>query len=166
MAVYARRAWLAFLVLYLAATGATALVSPFLFAGVGSNPAFWILLVLLVGAVVAVPVASRAGRGGWAFIASSLTIVAMIFLSGVSLYPRLVPARPNLDLSLTIHNAASSPLTLEVMLIIALVGMPLVLAYTVVIYRVFRGKTSPGAAYSPEVAAGGTAPERPGTRAV
>jgi cytochrome d ubiquinol oxidase subunit II len=41
---------------------------------------------------------------------------------------------------LTIHNAASSPKTLGIMLTIALIGIPLVLSYTVSIYWVFRGK--------------------------
>jgi cytochrome bd ubiquinol oxidase subunit II len=71
----------------------------------------------------------------------------MISLAGLSLFPRLVPARPDLGNSLTIHNAASTPRTLQVMLIIALIGMPLVLAYTVFIYRTFRGKAVAGAAY-------------------
>ena len=42
--------------------------------------------------------------------------------------------------SLDIYNGASTHLTLKIMFIIALIGMPLVLGYTVVIYRVFRGK--------------------------
>jgi len=87
-------------------------------------------------------VAMRRARPGLAFLASSATIVAMIFLGALSLYPRLVPARPDLAQSLTAYNAASSPLTLRTMLVIALIGMPLVLAYTIAIYRVFRGKVS------------------------
>jgi cytochrome bd ubiquinol oxidase subunit II len=43
-------------------------------------------------------------------------------------------------LSVTIFNAASSPKTLSIMLIIALVGMPLVLAYTALVYWTFHGK--------------------------
>jgi len=42
--------------------------------------------------------------------------------------------------SLTIYNAASSPKTLGIMLLIALIGVPLVLSYTASIYWVFRGK--------------------------
>ena len=42
--------------------------------------------------------------------------------------------------SVTIFSAASSPKTLTIMLIIAAVGMPFVLAYTAVIYWTFRGK--------------------------
>ena len=37
-------------------------------------------------------------------------------------------------------NASSSKLTLTVMLIIALVGMPFVIGYTIYVYRAFRGK--------------------------
>ena len=42
--------------------------------------------------------------------------------------------------SLTIYNAASSPKTLGIMLTIAAIGVPVVLAYTVSIYWIFRGK--------------------------
>ena len=54
-------------------------------------------------------------------------------------YPNLVRATDP-ALSLTITNASSSALTLKVMLIIAIVGMPLVIAYTIYAYRVFKGK--------------------------
>ena len=52
-----------------------------------------------------------------------------------------MPARPDLARSLTIYNASSSPRTLTVMLVIALIGMPFVIGYTIWIYRVFRGQT-------------------------
>ncbi len=42
--------------------------------------------------------------------------------------------------SLTYLNAAASPLTLKVLLIIVAIGVPLVLAYGTMIYRIFRGK--------------------------
>jgi cytochrome bd ubiquinol oxidase subunit II len=41
---------------------------------------------------------------------------------------------------LNIYNAASSQKTLNIMLIIALSGIPFVLAYTISIYWIFRGK--------------------------
>jgi cytochrome d ubiquinol oxidase subunit II len=46
-------------------------------------------------------------------------------------------------LSLTITNSSSSALTLKVMLIIALVGMPAVVGYTIFAFRVFKGKARP-----------------------
>jgi len=56
------------------------------------------------------------------------------------LYPNLVIASNDASLSLTIFNASSSFRTLGVMLVIALIGMPVVIGYTVFIHRIFRGK--------------------------
>ena len=61
-------------------------------------------------------------------------------LFGLEMYPNLILSNPNPDHSLTIYNAASSPKTLRIMLNIALTGVPVVLAYTVSIYWIFRGK--------------------------
>jgi cytochrome d ubiquinol oxidase subunit II len=55
------------------------------------------------------------------------------------MFPTLVRATDP-ALSLTVYNAASSPATLSIMLVIALIGIPFVLAYTIGIYWVFRGK--------------------------
>jgi cytochrome d ubiquinol oxidase subunit II len=64
----------------------------------------------------------------------------LLALFGVGLYPNLVSSLPQPEHSLTIYNAASSPKTLKIMLIIAGLGVPLVLAYTASIYWIFRGK--------------------------
>jgi len=132
--------WTVFVLLYLVATLATVFAAPFLFDGILSNPLFWIFFLALLGAVVYVPVANRAGTFLRAFLASSVTIVAMIGLAATSLFPRMVPSSLDLASSLTIYNASSTARTHTVMLIITLIGMPLVIVYTAYIYRVFRGK--------------------------
>lgn len=132
--------WMAFVVIYLIATVATIFVSPFLFEGILRNPLFWPLLLLLLGGIVYVPVAAAAGKFPRAFLSTAVTIAAMMGLTGISLYPRWVPSSLDLNYSLTIYNASSTPRTLTNMLIIALIAMPIVVAYTVYIYRVFRGK--------------------------
>ncbi len=142
MARWTTGAWTAFVVLYAAATAATLFVSPFLFAGILAGPLFWILLVLLLGTVVYIPVAVRAEQFVRAFLASAAMIGAMIGLMGLSLYPRMVPSSIDLNNSLTIYNASSTPRTLTVMLIIVLIGMPLVIVYTSYIYKVFMGKVT------------------------
>ena len=76
------------------------------------------------------------------FLFSSLTFLGLWGVAGAIHYPNLVRATEP-ALSLTITNASSSALTLKVMLIIALVGMPLVVGYTVFAYRVFKGKVRP-----------------------
>jgi len=67
-------------------------------------------------------------------------MIALMGLFGLEMYPNLVLSNPDVANSLTIHNAASSQKTLGIMLTIALIGVPIVLAYTVSIYWIFRGK--------------------------
>ncbi|MFN3466403.1 MAG: cytochrome d ubiquinol oxidase subunit II [Candidatus Brocadiales bacterium] len=133
-------AWIAFVILYFLATLVTLFVSPFLFAGLLNNPLFWILFLVLLASILYIPMATKAGECFRAFLASSLTIACIIGLIGVSLFPMLVPSSTDLAYSLTIYNASSTSRTLTVMLIIALIGMPFVIGYTMYIYRVFKGK--------------------------
>lgn len=79
---------------------------------------------------------------GQAFLSSALGIACQVILVGVALFPNLVTASNNAAHSLTIYSAASSQKTLTIMLIIALIGMPLVVSYTVVVYWTFRGKVT------------------------
>jgi cytochrome d ubiquinol oxidase subunit II len=134
--------WGAFAALYAAATVATVYVSPFLFEGALRNPLWLAPAVLVVAACAAIPLLHRADRPGLAFVASSTTIVAAILAAAASLFPRLVPSSLGLEKSLTIYNAASTPRTQTVMLVIALAGMPIVIAYTIWVYRMFRGKVA------------------------
>lgn len=145
----AGRAWVVFAVLYAAATAASAVVSPFLFRKTG-EPLFWLLAALLVAAVAAVGLALRAGRVGAAFAASSASIVLAVLAAAHSAYPYLVPSRLGLEHSLTVTNASSSPRTLLTMLVIALLGMPFVLAYTIGVHWIFRGKVTAGPMYGEE----------------
>ena len=134
--------WWAVLLLYAGATLATVVVSPFLFENLFTMPAAWVMIaVLLLGLLGTRKFACGCTRQyGWALFSSAVTILAMIALVGLSLFPRLVPALGDLDRSLTIHNSSSTLRTLATMLIIALIGVPLVLVYTACIYRAFRGK--------------------------
>jgi cytochrome d ubiquinol oxidase subunit II len=103
-------------------------------------PLLWIVPVLNVLAVLNIPRAIHKGIEGYAFFSSSCMIAAFVFLFITALYPFLVPASNDPSNSLTIVNAASSERTLQIMLLIAVLGMPCVLAYSGVIYWTFRGK--------------------------
>jgi len=138
---WASGAWAAFIALYAVSTVASYAVAPYLFERWFANPLTWVFFALLLASCVAGPAAVRASRFGRAFAASAAATVSVIALAAVGMYPRLLPARPDLAGSLTIYNASSTPRTLTVMLVIALVGMPLVILYTAFIYRAFRGKT-------------------------
>lgn len=137
---WALKGWVAFVVLYAIATTASIVFAPHLFEGVGTNPLFWLFVLLLLAAILAVPFYGRRAKHGLAFLGSSLTLIALIALAAIGMFPRLVISSTDIAYSLDIYNAASTPLTQTVMLIIALVGMPLVLAYTAYVYYVFKGK--------------------------
>jgi cytochrome d ubiquinol oxidase subunit II len=77
-------------------------------------------------------------RPGWAFGMTGLTIALSTITIFMSLYPRVIPSTLNPDWSLTIYNAASSPYTLKVMTIVALIFVPIVLIYQGWTYWVFR----------------------------
>ncbi len=79
-------------------------------------------------------------RQAWrSFLACSAAVAGLALAAAAALYPNLVPATVAAR-SLTVDNAHSSDLTLSVMLLVALIGMPLVLGYTAFVYWKFRGK--------------------------
>ncbi len=104
----------------------------------------WPVVILNVLAVANIPRAIFKGKPFYAFISSSCTIAALTFLFGIALFPNLITSSLNPDWSLTIYNASSSETTLGIMQIIAFCGMPFVLAYTIIIYWVFKGKVELG----------------------
>lgn len=132
--------WITYVVLYLLATFYTIFEAPYLFAGTLSSPLFWVVFLLLLVSIIYIPVAVKAKKLFAGFIASSVSIASIIGIAAISLFPRLVPSSIDLNNSLTIYNASSSEGTLTAMLIIALIGVPIVIAYTIYIYRVFKGK--------------------------
>lgn len=104
---------------------------------------WYILFVLLADilAVMNIPREIHRGREFRAFLSSCVAMLLLMATFGLTYYPHMLYSFPNPENSLTIHNSASSPKTLGIMLTVAAIGIPLVLAYTVCIYWIFRGKT-------------------------
>ncbi len=75
---------------------------------------------------------------GRAFILQSLTTLLITLSVFLALFPRVLISSANPDWSLTIYNASSSPYTLQVMSIVALIFVPIVLVYQAWTYRIFR----------------------------
>jgi len=143
---WANTAGQGYLALLAIAMEATRRLGPQLLANYTEAPVLWVLPVLAVGSGTAALVLNRRWLESRAFVAWSACIVSTMAMVGAGLFPNIVPALGNPALSLTADNAASGPLTLSVMLIIALIGMPFVLGYTIWVYRVFGGKVSVDAA--------------------
>ncbi len=135
----ARLGWPVFAVLWIAATLFSSQDAPGLWDNF-ANPLAWLVPIAFAVVAVAYPLALRTRRELLAFLLSSGSIAGLIGIMGVSLYPNLVPALGGASPSLTVGNASSSDLTLTVMLAVALIGMPIVIAYTAFIYSRFRGK--------------------------
>ena len=129
-----------FIICYAITTMATLLYVPHMAARVRANP--WLFSVALANmlAIANIPREMHLGRDWRAFVSSCAAMIALMTLFGLEMYPNLIFSWPDPRNSLTIQNAASSTRTLGIMLRIALIGVPLVLAYTVSIYWIFRGK--------------------------
>lgn len=136
----ASKAWIGWVVLYIGATLYGFFEANHLFDGTLKNPVFWVFFVVFLGSLLYQPVAVKAGRAFAAFLASSLSVVTLIGMAATGLFPTLVPSTIDAAHSLTIMNASSTERTLTTMLVIAGLGMPVVIGYTVFIYRVFKGE--------------------------
>ncbi len=108
--------------------------------------------VALVGGLVA----NRFGREGWAFIGSALAIGLAVISLFAGLFPDVMPSSTDAAYSLTVHNASSTPYTLEIMTWVAALFTPIVLGYQAWSYWVFRKRI--GVESIPEQPAASSAP--------
>ena len=101
----------------------------------------WILAApaVAVAALAMTPLLLAARRAGAAFIASGAGVAAIIATAGLSIFPFMLPSSLEPGASLTVWDASSSHLTLEIMLFVTAVFLPLILLYTAWVYRVLRG---------------------------
>ncbi|MEV7570219.1 cytochrome d ubiquinol oxidase subunit II [Streptomyces tanashiensis] len=99
-----------------------------------SLAAMLVAVVALVGAIAAI----KAGREGWSFALSGITIAAAVAMLFLALFPDVMPSSLNPEWSLTVTNASSSPYTLKIMTWCAAIATPLVLLYQSWTYWVFR----------------------------
>ncbi len=101
-----------------------------------------LLLVPAVGILGALAGAFlvRSGKGGLAFVASGAALLGIILTPLVSMFPFVMPSSSMSSAGLTLWDCTSSQLTLEIMLFVTLILLPVVLCYTGWAYRVMRGK--------------------------
>ena len=139
---WVNRTIVVFMGFYVATTVATLLFIPHMLEMFQAYPIFYVVPVLNALAVLNIPREVHHGRELRAFVSSCASLTALMVLFGIGMYPDMVFSVPNPEHSLTIYNAASSAKTLKIMLAMAGLGMPIVLAYTVSIYWIFRGKVT------------------------
>jgi len=134
---WVRRSWMLFILFAGLTTLLIAVVDSSKIGILFSSGFGWLAVILLLAGIVLLPGFLRKEQNFRVFLASSAIIASMFTIVAVTIFPNMVPAQIAAN-SLTIYNASSSQLTLTVMLVIALIGMPIVLGYTTFIYRVFR----------------------------
>ena len=138
--VWAVRGMIGFVICAVTLTMATLLYVPHMAARVRENPWWFTVALANMLAIANIPREFHHGRDGRAFASSCAAIITLMGLFALNMFPDLVYSLPHPENSLNIHNAASSPKTLGIMLVIAGLGMPAVTAYMISIYWIFRGK--------------------------
>ena len=93
-------------------------------------PLLWALPALGVVLPLFTVLFSRMSKDALAFVTSSLTIACVILTAGVTMFPFVMPSSTVPNISLTMWDATSSLLTLQVMTVVAAIFVPIVLGYT------------------------------------
>jgi cytochrome d ubiquinol oxidase subunit II len=129
-----------FIMTYATTTMATLVYEPQMADRFRQIPALFLVALLNMLAIANIPREVNRGCDRRAFLSSCFTIASLMALFALGIFPKLIPASNDPANSLTIYNASSTVLTLKIVLLVALIGIPLVLSYTVGIYWIFRGK--------------------------
>lgn len=116
-----------------------------LYTNFKTTPTLWV--VPLMAALELLAVRLLIGQGKWlqAFVASCATIVLVVATGIIGLFPNLIPSSLDPAYSLSLTNSSSSPYTLGIMTVVVAIFVPIVLAYKIWIYRIFRGPVSDSA---------------------
>jgi cytochrome d ubiquinol oxidase subunit II len=100
------------------------------------------LLVAIVGASVVATYGAYMKKAITSFVASGLTLMLVVVLLFVGLFPRVMVANDSAN-DILIANASSTPYTLSVMTVVVVIFVPIVLAYTIWSYVVLNKKPKP-----------------------
>jgi len=136
----ARRLWISIAVLWPIVTLASNLVNPSLFPGMGRRWLAALAVALALGGIVAVFVGVRWGRDLGAFLGSCAFLLGIVGASAASYFPVMLRATGGDALSLTAYTGGADEAGLRTALRWFLVGLPLALAYLVIVLRLHRGK--------------------------
>ncbi|EAY28098.1 cytochrome d ubiquinol oxidase subunit II [Microscilla marina] len=135
-----KRAIIGFMVIFGITSLYTLLYIPHLSDDFKSSPGLFIVPVLTFLSIANVPRLASKKNYGYAFFFSSLTIGFLLVLVAIELYPTLLISTLNPQYNIDVYKAASSTKSMGIMLIFVAIGAPLVLGYTIFVYKTFKGK--------------------------
>jgi len=134
---FAVKAWVA-LVLIAALFFVNTAFATDMYANYLRNAKWLAIPALAVASLMGIGVLAMKNQYQRAFVASCITIFMVNMTGLMGLYPQLLPSSIDPRYSLTIYNASSSPYTLKIMTVVALLFVPMVIAYQLWVYWVFR----------------------------
>ncbi len=137
----AGKLWAGLLIVSVVFLGATAFATK-LYDNYMNAPLFLIVPILAVTALIGIKVFLAKGSPLKAFAASCVTIVTVVFTGVIGLFPNLIPSSIDPAYSLTIFNSSSSMYTLTIMTVVAAIFVPIIIAYKIWVYRVFRSRVT------------------------
>ena len=133
--------------LFLLATAVAFLVYTYFATSLYNNyfgmPLLLIVPLLTVLSLLGIRIFAAGGAYLKALFSSCLTILLVTFTGVIGLFPNLIPSSIDARYSLTIFNSSSSIYTLKIMTGVALLFVPIVIAYQIWTYRIFKGKIGP-----------------------
>ena len=105
-------------------------------------PVLWIFPILAVALLLLLRFFLSGQTPIKAFLIHAGFILCTTFFGVLGMFPRLIPSNLDPAASITTAMAASSPLTLSLMLVVALICVPIVIGYQFWVYTMFSGKVS------------------------
>lgn len=117
------------------------------FPRLAGNGLFYLAEILTVAGLAGLFFSQRRQNDRALIAESSVSFIGLFLAAGVAQFPNLITATNDPALSLTIYNSSTSLYSLQVMAAIALVGMPVVVGYTIFVYRLFKGKAKADSHY-------------------
>ena len=110
-----------------------------------AHPWMWIApLLAIFGALLAAYFLHGDNHARAAFLSSCASLFGIVSTGGLAMFPFLLPSSSHPRSSLTIWDSSSSHLTLFIMLLVSVVFLPIIIAYTSWVFRVMRGGSGGG----------------------
>ena len=105
-----------------------------------TSPFFIIGAIIVFAGIIAAIAARVRAKEGLVFISTSTALTGLWVITAAAHFPNMIKASNSEVLNITISNASTSQMTLTLMSWIAIIGMPVVIGYTIFVYRIFKGK--------------------------
>lgn len=137
-----QKLWVASIAIGLPMSIATVYVQPRLYAAMFPRPLAWILSVINIGALIAIPVLLKRKSVGGPFLASCVLIVSSLGTAATGMFPVLLRSTLRPEDDLTITSAAAGTLGLNAGIGFWMVAIALAIVYFIYLFRSFRGKVN------------------------